>query len=118
MGKQHRLIVHVRDVCGEDTSLHVCITGSQQNIIRVPIDGKDGGPGRFLEEFRDPPVAPLVKKANLDNSDKNRSTLTRVGKTDGTVGPSEYTVRGPDVSLRFSTSEQTLRGGGAESRIH
>ena len=92
MRKQHRLIFHVLDGCGENTILHVCITGSQQNIIRMPIDGKDGGPGRFLEEFRDPPVALLVKRANLDSSENSRSMLTRVGKPDSTVGPSEYTV--------------------------
>ena len=43
----------------------------------MPIDGKGGGPDGFLEELRDPQVALLVKKADRDSSDNNRSMLTR-----------------------------------------
>ena len=42
---------------------------------------KGHGPGGFLEE-RDPPVALLVKRADRDSSDNNRSTLIR-GRKNG-----------------------------------
>ena len=49
----------------------------QQHIVRVPIDGKDGGLDGFLEKIRDPLVALLVEKANRDRSDNNRSRLEK-----------------------------------------
>ena len=46
-------------------------------------NGKDGGPDGFLEEFRDPPVALLVERADRDSPGSNWPTLTR----DNTLGP-------------------------------
>ena len=72
MRKEHRLHIHVLNVRGENTSLHVRTTCNQQSIIRVPVDGKDGG---FLRELRDPPAALLVKGADRHGSGNNRSRL-------------------------------------------
>ena len=85
MRKRHLLLIRVLDVCGEDTSLHACTGGGQQNIVRGAINGKDGGPDGFLEEVRDPPVTLLVKGADRDSSDNNRSTLNQGWESDGTL---------------------------------
>ena len=82
---QHRLVVRVLDVGGENMSLHVCTASGQQNIVRGAINGKDGGPDGFLEEVRDPPVTLLVKGADRDSSDNNRSTLNQGWESDGTL---------------------------------
>ena len=83
MRKRHRLPIHVLDVRGENPGLHVRTASDQQHIVRVPINGKDGGPDGFLEEFRDPPVALLVEGVDRDGSDNSRSTLTRSRKDVG-----------------------------------
>lgn len=44
----------------------------------MPIDGKHGGPDRFLKEFRDPPVTLFVKGADRNSSSNNRLTSTEI----------------------------------------
>jgi hypothetical protein len=41
-------------------------TGGEQHAIRVPIDGQDGRPERFLQMLGRPPVVFLVKRTNGD----------------------------------------------------
>jgi len=83
--ERYSLLVHVLDVCRENTSLHVRTAGSQQDIVRVPIDGKNSGPDRFLEELRDPPVTLFVKGTDRDSSGENRSTSARIAPTNNVV---------------------------------
>ena len=66
------LLVYILDVRREYAGLHVCASSGQQNIVRVPVDGKDGGPDRFLEELRDPPITLLIKRADSDRPDNNQ----------------------------------------------
>jgi len=84
MREKHPLLVDIPDICGENTSLHVCTSSGQQNVVRMPIDGKDCRPDGFLEEFRDPPVALFVKGADRDSSD-GRLTAIRVALTNDTA---------------------------------
>jgi len=46
----------------------------------MPIDGKDGGPDRFFEEFRDPPVTLFVEGTDRDGPN-DRSTAIRMAQT-------------------------------------
>ena len=73
-------LVNVLDVCREYTSLHVCTSSGQQDVVRVPVDRKDGRPDRFLEELRNPPVALFIKGAYRDSSDINRLASFRVAR--------------------------------------
>ena len=75
--KWRRLPNYVLDVRGKNSSLHVRAASGQQHIVRVPIDGKDGGLDGFLEKIRDPLIALVVEKADRDSSDNNRSRLEK-----------------------------------------
>ena len=79
MRGQYPLLVDILDVRGKDTSLHVCTSSSQQDIVRMPVEGKDSRSDRFLEELRDPPVALFVEGADRDGSN-NRSMSTRMAR--------------------------------------
>ena len=79
MRGQYPLLVDILDVRGKDTSLHVCTSSGQQDIVRMPVDGKDSRSDRFLEELRDPPVALFVEGADRDGSN-NRSMSTRMAR--------------------------------------
>ena len=85
MGEKHPLLVNILDICRENASLHVCASSGQQDIVRMPIDGKNGRPDRFLEEFRDPPVALFVEGTNRDGSE-DESTAIRMTPTNKASG--------------------------------
>ena len=86
MREKYPLLVDILDICRENTSFHVCTSSGQQDVVRVPIDGKDGRPDRFLEELRDPPVTLFVKGADRDGSDNNRLVSVWIAPTSGAVG--------------------------------
>jgi hypothetical protein len=61
-------LVNVFDVGGKYASLHVRASCSEQDIVWVPVDGKNGRTDWFLELLRDPPIVVWVKGANGDRS--------------------------------------------------
>ena len=70
--KLRLLLVYILDVRREHAGLHVRTSSGQQDIVRMPTDGKDGGPDRFLEELRDPPITLLIKRADRDRPDNDQ----------------------------------------------
>jgi len=81
MKEKHPLLVDILDICRKNTSLHICTSSGQQDVVRMPIDGKNGRPDGFLEELRDPPVTLFVKGADRDGSN-DRLTAIRTAPTD------------------------------------
>ena len=80
MRGKRSLLVDILDICRENTSLHICTSSGQQDVVRMPIDGKDSRPDGFLEELRDPPVTLFVKGANRNGSN-DQSTTIRMAPT-------------------------------------
>lgn len=79
------LLVRVLNICREHTSFHIRTSRGQQDVVRVPIDRKDGGPDWFLEELRDPPVTLLIKGTDRNSPDNNRRTSFRIAQTNRVV---------------------------------
>ena len=57
-------LVNVFDVGGKDTGLHVRASCSEQNVVWVPVDRKNGRSNWLLELLRNPPIVVFVKRAN------------------------------------------------------
>lgn len=46
--EEHIPLINVLDIGREDSRLHVCTPGGEKHIVRVPVNGQDGGPDRLL----------------------------------------------------------------------
>ena len=62
--ERHSLLVDVLDIGRKDTSLHIRASCSEQDVVWVPVDRKNGRSDWFLELLRNPPIIVFVKRAN------------------------------------------------------
>lgn len=62
-------LINLLNVCREHTSLHVSASGSEEDIVWVPVDGKHSRSDRLLQQLRDPPVVLGVEGTDGDRTE-------------------------------------------------
>ena len=58
----------VLDPSGEDPGLHVGASSTEEDVVGMPIDGKDSRSDGLLEVLGDPPVVLGIERADGDDS--------------------------------------------------
>ena len=94
--------VDTLDEAGEDASVGVGGSGSQQDGVWVPCESCDGAADRLLEVLRDPPVVLLFEVTNSDHS--------------GAGADGEFLLRGRPAHKGRSTIDSEEDEGGLPAR--
>jgi hypothetical protein len=64
------LLIDTLDKCREDICFSIRSSRSEQDVVRVPVDGQYSRPDRLLDVLGYPPVVLLVERADSDSPDR------------------------------------------------
>lgn len=117
-----RALIHTLNESGEDSSVRVRRTSSQQNRVRVPCQRRDGAANWLLQVLGNPPVVLLLEVADGDHASSrpDGELLLRgrpADKGGGTVDTEQHQSRLPARWGAFPDVGVSVYGTGREQHV-